>query len=217
MDGKVCKSCGAEKPVSDFYKEKSDHCRPNCKTCDKAKDQAYKDANRESVRAYGREYYQKNSDKQIAYNKTYKPQHRGQIAQKQKAYWSKPENRIRKAANKRAQYQASLHFRMLDKLRSRMGRAIKHHRKSKVTLELVGCSLEQLRSHLESQFQPGMSWDNYGEWHVDHIRPCASFDLSKPAEQQACFHYSNLQPLWGRENILKGDKWPQDSGTAHSV
>lgn len=48
-----------------------------------------------------------------------------------------------------------------------------------------------------------MTWQNYGQWHVDHIRPCASFDLSKPEEQRACFHYANLQPLWGEENLRK--------------
>ena len=52
-----------------------------------------------------------------------------------------------------------------------------------------------------------MSWDNYGDWHIDHIRPCCSFDLSKIEEQEKCFHYSNLQPLWAEENMTKGGKY----------
>jgi len=64
--------------------------------------------------------------------------------------------------------------------------------------------MPELRLHLERQFKDGISWDNYGEWHIDHIRPCAKFDLSKPEEQRACFHYTNLQPLWEKENVSKG-------------
>lgn len=72
------------------------------------------------------------------------------------------------------------------------------------TSEIVGCSLEELMSHLETKFTEGMNWDNYGEWHVDHIRPCSSFNLEDPYEQMTCFHWSNLQPLWAKDNLRKG-------------
>jgi len=72
------------------------------------------------------------------------------------------------------------------------------------TSELLGCSLTELKNWLEKQFQPGMSWDNYGEWHIDHIIPCAAFNFANESEQKACFHYKNLQPLWARENASKG-------------
>lgn len=74
------------------------------------------------------------------------------------------------------------------------------------TAELVGCSLEELRRHFEAQFKEGMSWENHGKWHIDHKRPCASFDLCDATEQRRCFHWSNLQPLWACENISKGAK-----------
>lgn len=75
--------------------------------------------------------------------------------------------------------------------------------------ELCGCSIEDLRLHLESLWKPGMSWDNYSfeGWHIDHIRPCASFDLIDQEQQKQCFHFTNLQPLWARENLSKSDKW----------
>ena len=73
-------------------------------------------------------------------------------------------------------------------------------------INLIGCSFAYLRGYLEAQFQPGMNWGNYGEWHVDHITPCAEFDLAVPAEQRACFHFTNLQPLWAEENMRKGSK-----------
>lgn len=74
------------------------------------------------------------------------------------------------------------------------------------TVELVGCSYDDLVSHLESKFIDGMTWDNYGKWHVDHIRPCSSFNLSNVEQQKECFHWTNLQPLWAKDNLSKGSR-----------
>ena len=76
------------------------------------------------------------------------------------------------------------------------------------TFSLVGCTVDKLKSHLESQFKDGMSWFNYGVsgWHMDHITPCSKFDLSKLEEQKKCFHFTNLQPLWALDNIKKSNK-----------
>lgn len=84
-------------------------------------------------------------------------------------------------------------------------------RKALNTMTLVGCNRESLAKWLEARFTPGMTWANYGlrGWHVDHIRPCASFDLENPVEQRICFHYSNLQPLWWADNLSKSDSWQQ--------
>ncbi len=71
---------------------------------------------------------------------------------------------------------------------------------------LIGCEIDYLMFHIQEQFTEGMNWNNYGEWHIDHRKPCASFDLSKPNAQRKCFHFSNLQPLWAIENIKKSDK-----------
>ena len=73
--------------------------------------------------------------------------------------------------------------------------------------ELTGADIETVKAHLEKQFADGMSWDNRGAWHVDHIRPCASFDLTDPEQQRQCFHYTNLQPLWAEDNLRKSDHW----------
>jgi hypothetical protein len=81
--------------------------------------------------------------------------------------------------------------------------------KSAKSEKLTGISWDGLASHIESKFQPGMTWSNRGlhGWHVDHIRPCASFDLTDPEQQRACCHYTNLQPLWARDNWIKSDTW----------
>ena len=107
-------------------------------------------------------------------------------------------------ANKRATDQL---FKLKELLRSRLRNALEGKKKSDRAVNLVGCSLEELKSHLESTFQEGMTWDNQGEWHVDHILPCVAFDLEDPVEQKACFHYKNLQALWKVDNSRKGGRY----------
>jgi len=111
-----------------------------------------------------------------------------------------------------------INYRLRYNLRTRIWKVLKGITKSEVTMKLVGCSIKFLRQYLESLFKSGMSWENYGtgrngkgmqQWHIDHIKPCASFDLSKPSEQRKCFHYTNLQPLWAKENLEKRDKIKQ--------
>lgn len=87
-------------------------------------------------------------------------------------------------------------------------RVLKSIKKSSKTMELIGCSANELKKHLECQFDNKMNWENYGSyWHVDHIKPCASFDLNNPEEQKKCFHYSNLRPLEAKENLRKGARY----------
>jgi len=101
-------------------------------------------------------------------------------------------------------------FRLSRNLRQRLKLALRSkgiknpgaHRK------LIGCDEHQLRAHLERQFKKGMTWANMGKWHVDHILPCSSFDLSDPAQSARCFHFSNLRPLWAAENYAKGNRIP---------
>jgi hypothetical protein len=78
-------------------------------------------------------------------------------------------------------------------------------RRAPVFESLVGCTVKEFRQHLERQFKPGMSWNNYGlgGWEIDHKQPCCSFDLTDPDQVKLCFHYTNLQPLWRAENASK--------------
>jgi|SRR6185369_1741015 len=93
-------------------------------------------------------------------------------------------------------------------LRRRFNKAVKLHQSSSYILRVCGCSLSDLRKHLESLFKPGMTWENRGfhGWHIDHIKPLAKFDLNNPDCQKRVFHYTNLQPLWKDENFAKRDK-----------
>jgi len=99
-------------------------------------------------------------------------------------------------------------FKLMKTLRSRLYNALKckNAEKLKSTLELTGCSLVFLKGFLEGKFTEGMTWENHGKWHVDHIIPCNSFNLLEIDEQQKCFHYTNLQPLWAADNLSKGNR-----------
>lgn len=123
---------------------------------------------------------------------------RGRIYQKN--------NRDKCAKYRRERSKVDLSFRLLNLLRSRICKIpTRRSRNSKKTLELLGCSMADFRIYLESKFEPGMSWENYGHkgWHIDHIMPCAIFDLGKPEHLKRCFHFSNLQPMWATENLRK--------------
>jgi hypothetical protein len=95
-------------------------------------------------------------------------------------------------------------------MRARVREALKHNSKSKKTMEYVGCDIKCVREHLEKQFTDGMNWKNQGEWHIDHIRPCASFNLKNDNEKDMCFHYTNLQPLWKTDNLCKSAKYDEN-------
>lgn len=95
------------------------------------------------------------------------------------------------------------------RLRKRIWEALRRENscKYKPTLELLGCeNIEFLKEYLQNKFSDGMSWDNYGKWHIDHIKPLSSFDLSNEEQQKIAFHYTNLQPLWAIDNLRKGDR-----------
>lgn len=135
---------------------------------------------------YSHSYYIKNKENIKIYNK---------------------ERRIVRNTYKRILCKTDIGFKLLNNMRARLNQALNGNPKVSTTMKLVGCSIDKLKQHLESKFKQGMSWNNYGKWHIDHIRPCASFDLSKASEQRKCFHYTNLQPLWAKENLMKHTKY----------
>jgi hypothetical protein len=150
----------------------------------------------EEVQKKKKEYYLKTREKQLKYWVEY----RKKVKNKKRfnLYFKKWINNKLKT---------DPHFKLKQQLSHRVYMALKGVVKSKKTKDLLGCTIEELWVHLEKSFKPRMTKENYGKWHVDHIRPCSSFDLSKPEEQAKCFHYTNLQALWAHENLSKSDKF----------
>lgn len=125
-------------------------------------------------------------------------------------YRASEKGRKRNRAYEKRRRETDDNLRVKCNLRTRLYAALKGAgtKRSASTMVMVGCTLEFLKGYLEARFKDGMMWKNYGQWHVDHIIPCAEFDLRDPVQQITCFNYKNLQPLWGPDNIKKGSKRP---------
>ena len=177
----------------------------------------YYQQNKKKLLQRAKEYYQKNKSKKQLYDKEYYQLNEEKIIKRKKLWWENNIKRISKIRKKSYQLNKSIinayrkhklhtnsEFRMIHNLRNRLNKVLGGNPKLETTMKLVGCSIEQLKKHLEKRFTKGMTWQNYGQWHIDHIKPCADFDLSKLSEQKKCFHYKNLQPLWALDNIKKG-------------
>ncbi|MEI6702601.1 MAG: hypothetical protein WCL71_03575 [Deltaproteobacteria bacterium] len=190
---KFCPKCKKTKDESAFFKDKSHSSglAAACKVCRKS----YNEKNAEQLKTWRRAHYLENKSKILLQNKA-----------------NRPKYNERRAAQIRERSQTDPLFKLTNAVRCRLRHALRATGKGTVkiatTLSLLGCSPAVLKTHIENQFEPGMTWDNHGlhGWHVDHIKPCAKFDLTKEAEQMECFHYSNLQPLWAEDNLKKGSK-----------
>jgi hypothetical protein len=175
--------------------------------------------NRDKILKRCKNYQKSNKEKVLEYQKNYRKLHKLEKSNWSKKYYQSNKVKIKKYRKEYFQINKkeiilfrknrrinNAIVRITNNLRHRIYLTIKKNYKSKKTLELLGCSIEKLKKHLESKFIKGMSWANYGKWHLDHIKPCAKFDLSKPSEQHKCFNYINLQPLWAEENLRKSNK-----------
>jgi len=114
---------------------------------------------------------------------------------------------LKEAREYRAErYKTDPQFRLADLLRRRLHNALKGNHKAGSAVRDLGCSIPDLQAYLEAQFKPGMTWKNCGRygWHIDHIKPLVSFDLTDREQLLAACHYTNLQPLWAAENHSKG-------------
>lgn len=119
----------------------------------------------------------------------------------------RPDIKAQRAAYELRRCRENLHHRIKCHLAKRINLAIKETKKVARTMDMTGCDIVFLKRWLEHQFWNGMTWENYSHkgWHIDHIRPCASFDLTDPEQQKQCFHWTNLQPLWAKYNLAKSD------------
>ncbi len=204
---KVCTACAKTLPAKDFSANRTsaDGLQGYCKPCTTA--------------------YQSRRKQGIRQKQAEKPKDMGMC---KGCSESKPLDQFLKGSSSRCRpcYNKSVrqrlaidqHTRIRNALRARIWYALKRGKTvllERGTEKLVGCSVQELKDHLERQFKPGMTWSNWGrlpdQWEIDHIRPCMSFDLSDPEEREMCFNYRNLQPLWMPENKSKSCLWDAEA------
>lgn len=196
----------------------------------KEKQKEHRLLNKEKLKQQAKEHYLHNKEKYLErarapirkeYNKEYYRRNKSKIAQKYKEYkqrnkekldlYNKEYNKNYRQYNKEKSnqrysklYKTNTIYKLERILRGRLSNALSKIRAKKCqpTFDLVGCSIVELKIHIEKQWQPGMNWDNYNlyTWHIDHIKPVNTFDLLDPEQQKQCFHYTNLRPLWSKDN-----------------
>jgi hypothetical protein len=182
MESRICTTCKIEKPISEYHRNKTQSCGYNyvCKPC----------------RAdYQREYHKKNHNKLKKKRDVYRKSEAGL--------------KVIRKYNKNRRKRDPL-FRAKMNLRKRINDCytVSYWSKKSKNQVVLGCDYDTAFKHIEDQFRDGMSWDNYGEWHIDHIIPLCSATTVEELEKLC--HYTNLQPLWAEENISKGGKMPED-------
>ncbi|MBW1853098.1 MAG: hypothetical protein JRJ00_00195 [Deltaproteobacteria bacterium] len=228
---KKCTKCNLEKEDNLFYNRKTAKDGKNsiCKQCmskysrsekTKAKNNEYmkkymkKYRLKESVKVKTQEYLALNRERIIEASRIYTKEHKEERKEYFREY-AKEYNQINKKKNagrRKARYANDKNFRITCLLRSSLATSIRGFKKVGRTIDILGCSIDEFINHLESQFTEGMTWENHGAmgWHIDHIMPCISFDLTKAEEQLKCFHFSNMRPLWAAANYAKGGKIPKE-------
>ena len=178
METKICSTCGKNKDVCEFSrKTKSiDGLMGDCKLCRSYKEKQYRINNTDKVRLRRKTYYENNKDKHNEYFSSRR--------------------------------QLDSEFKLTDNIRRRINHFLKtvNTPKKGSTFDIVGCTPQFLKEHLEMNFKEGMTWENYGlyGWHIDHIIPLSS--AQNEGEIYELCHYTNLQPLWAKENLSKGCK-----------
>jgi hypothetical protein len=178
-------------------------------------DKQYYLANKEKIKQYKKQYRLDNKERIKQYRldnkeriKQYRLDNKEKIKQYNKQYNLDNREKRRKYQNERTKRDPN--FKLIRIIRTRILNVLKGRYKSKSTIELLGGSVEEVWNHLESKFKAGMTKENHGLWHMDHHRPCASFDLADPKQQAKCFHYTNLKPMWATDNLKKGAKYEME-------
>lgn len=220
---KQCAKCKADKPIDEFgpSKQNLDGLKSYCHECRRTESKEYYSRNKEKTLKRQHVYYYKNREEIYKRVRLYPNR-----LQKKRAYYLKNRERIKKQVlenyykrdrKKYSERKSKYHkkkkaidpnYVIKIRIHSRIRNALKVKgvSKSLTVTQLIGCTILELRLHLENKFQHGMTWENRKLWEIDHIIPCALFDLTSEEEQKLCFHYTNMQPLWKQVNNKKWDK-----------
>jgi len=220
---KICKYCSVELIVNfnwlECLFERGTHI---CTKCSRAKNRLWHLNNKEHVNERKRNdyknkktiylerrknYYKLNKIRQLMLRKIRYEKNRDKELIACKQY--RNTNRIKINEYRKCRRERDINYKLANNLRYRLNKAIKGNYKSGSAVKDLGCSIEEFKQYIESLFQPGMFWDNWSRdgWHIDHIVPLSSFDLTDREQFLKACHYTNLQPLWANENQRKGSKF----------
>lgn len=206
---KKCFGCGQIKPIGEFYNNRRNPTgyNPRCKLCCLASQRSYNQLHRVGQRARSRKWYRLHKESELERNRQSRERNKD-------AYVAgyKKRNRLNKsyqanwAKNKRATDPA---YKVNQNVSRAIRLSIRGGKRGRGWESVIGYSLEMLMGNLEAKFQKGMNWNNYGQWHIDHIRPKSSFSYVNMESQDFldCWSLDNLQPLWATENLRKSDKY----------
>ena len=234
---KRCKKCGEEKPLSEYHKHSStkDRLQPNCRACERLRAVATYAANRETVRARGKERYRENREAVLARHAEWRETNLDRHKEMQRDWYVRNAETLRKRyrdynAIRRAsgyhwrnenpdrarelererfrRLRQNPAFRLECNVRRIVSMSLRGEVKGGRTFDLLGYTPGELRTHLERQFARGMNWENYGKWHLDHVLPLSSFNYATPQDEEfrRAWALTNLRPMWATENVRKGAK-----------
>lgn len=235
---KICNMCNIEKSIELFYKDsnlKSGY-RGRCKDCVNIK---YNNSNKVYVNDDERICKACNINKSLndfficnkktnryffickichgENRKNYVLNNKEQIKQKRKIYSNDEKNKERERERNKERYKNDTEYKIKCCLRTRFKQALRNNTKSSSALHILGCDIEYFKKWISYQFEDWMTWENHGLWELDHVKPCASFNLLLKEEQYTCFNWKNYRPIHKDINNSKNDKIDNELIIAHSI
>lgn len=215
---KTCNRCLIEKEYSNFYKDKSkkDGLKTICKDCNKD----YINLNKEDILERGKNYYQNNKEKISENKKIYREKNKEHFKEYRKNHHIQNIERDKKTSkiwyeknkdkilnNYKNRLLTDSKFKFIQNLKCNIRNSLTRYgyTKNSKTFDILGIEYEKFKIYIEEQFVEGMTWENYGDWHLDHKTPI-SWANSEEEALLLC-HYKNYQPLWANDNLIKGNRY----------
>jgi len=199
----VCKHCKVITP----RKELNSKGWKICRVCLSKFQKAYREKNKDRLKEMNRRYREENKQSISFQRSQYRKANSDKLKAGRKRCWEK--NGKKYSAShyqyKKQRLKTDIQFKLRETIRARIFAAVKNGAKSGSAIKLLGCSIEEFKSYIEQQFKPGMNWSNWclDGWHIDHIKPIKNFDLTDPKQMAEVCHYTNMRPLWAKENLAR--------------